>query len=40
MSDFDTVLERLVTDPSFKSALAADPTGTLAGYQLSEESRL
>src|SRR5204863_155935 len=35
MSDFDAVLERLVTDPAFKSALAADPATALAGYQLS-----
>ncbi len=35
MSDFDAVLERLVTDPAFKSALAADPAAALAGYRLS-----
>jgi hypothetical protein len=37
MSDFDAALERLVTDPAFKSALAADPTAALAGYQLSDD---
>jgi hypothetical protein len=37
MSDFDTVLERLVTDPGFPAALAADPATALAGYQLSAE---
>ncbi len=37
MSDFDAVLERLVTDPDFTSALAADPAATLAGYDLSED---
>ena len=34
MSDFDTVLERLVTDPGFARALAADPDAALAGYRL------
>jgi hypothetical protein len=34
MSDFDTVLERLVTDPAFADALAADPVAALAGYRL------
>ncbi len=34
MSDFDTVLERLVTDPAFARALAADPAAALAGYRL------
>lgn len=37
MSDFDTVLERLVTDPAFTSALAADPAAALSGYDLSED---
>jgi hypothetical protein len=37
MSDFDTVLERLLTDPAFKTALAADPAGALAGYRLSPD---
>jgi hypothetical protein len=37
MSDFDTVLERLVTDPSFAGALAADPAAALAGYRLSTD---
>jgi hypothetical protein len=39
MSDFDTVLERLLTDPPFKAALAADPAAALAGYRLSEDER-
>ncbi|MEQ4303390.1 hypothetical protein ABNF97_18720 [Plantactinospora sp. B6F1] len=34
MSDFDDVLERLVTDPAFAAALAADPVDALAGYRL------
>jgi hypothetical protein len=34
MSDFDEVLERLLTDPSFPARLAADPVGALAGYVL------
>jgi hypothetical protein len=34
MSDFDAVLERLVTDPPFAAALAADPASALAGYRL------
>jgi hypothetical protein len=34
MSDFDAVLERLLNEPSFASALAADPDATLSGYQL------
>jgi len=34
MSDFDAVLERLLNEPSFASALAADPEATLSGYQL------
>ncbi|MFG1602733.1 hypothetical protein [Actinoplanes sp. NPDC049265] len=34
MSDFDDVLERLLTDPSFAAALAADPDAALAGYRL------
>ena len=37
MSDFDTVLERLLSDPGFKAALAADPARALAGYQLSPD---
>jgi len=39
VTDFDTVLERLVSDPSFAAALSADPAGTLAGYQLSADER-
>jgi hypothetical protein len=34
MSDFDDVLERLLTDQSFAAALAADPGATLSGYRL------
>ncbi|MFY1668369.1 hypothetical protein ACN27G_00155 [Plantactinospora sp. WMMB334] len=34
MGDFDDVLERLVTDPAFAAALAADPVVALAGYRL------
>jgi hypothetical protein len=34
MSDFDAVLERLLNEPSFAVALAADAEGTLAGYRL------
>ncbi len=37
MSDFDDVLERLVGDPAFRDSLAADPGGTLSGYDLSAE---
>jgi hypothetical protein len=37
VSDFDTVLERLVSDPSFAAALAADPGRALAGYRLSAD---
>ncbi|GAA2515737.1 hypothetical protein [Pilimelia columellifera] len=36
MSDFDSVLERLVTDPGFAAALAANPTAALSGYQLDD----
>jgi hypothetical protein len=36
MSDFDAVLERLLTDPPFAAALAADPDVALAGYRLDE----
>ncbi|HZN75502.1 MAG TPA: hypothetical protein VFC00_28040 [Micromonosporaceae bacterium] len=34
MSDFDAVLERLLTDPSFAARLAADRSAALAGYRL------
>jgi hypothetical protein len=37
VSDFDTVLERLLTDPGFTAALAADPASALRGYRLSED---
>jgi len=36
MSDFDAVLERLLTDPSFAGTLAADPDRALRGYRLDE----
>src|SRR5690349_5956444 len=39
MSDFDRVLERLLDDPGFLAALAADPAGALRGYQLSDDER-
>jgi hypothetical protein len=34
MSDFDTVLERLLNEPSFAAALADDPDLALTGYRL------
>jgi hypothetical protein len=34
MSDFDAVLERLLSEPSFAAALAADPDTALSGYRL------
>ena len=34
MSDFDAVLERLLTDPSFQAQLAANADSALAGYKL------
>jgi len=37
MSDFDAVLELLLTDPSFQARLAADPAGALAGFDLDAE---
>ncbi|WP_203719073.1 hypothetical protein [Asanoa siamensis] len=37
MSDFDEVLERLVVDPAFASALAHDPGLALASYSLSDD---
>jgi hypothetical protein len=37
MSDFDLVLERLLTEPSFAAALADDPNVALAGYRLDED---
>jgi hypothetical protein len=37
MSEFDDVLERLLVDPAFRAALAADPAGALTGYRLSGE---
>ena len=39
MSDFEAVLERLLTDPSFQAALAHNPDAALAGYALDEEER-
>lgn len=37
MTDFDEVLERLVVDPAFASALASDPGLALASYSLSDD---
>jgi len=37
MSDFDAVLERLLNEPAFAAALAADPDATLSGYRLDAE---
>jgi hypothetical protein len=37
MTDFDEVLGRLVGDPAFASAPAADPGRALAGYRLSDD---
>jgi hypothetical protein len=39
MSDLDAVMERLLSDPTFQSALAKDPDAALAGYTLSAEDR-
>jgi hypothetical protein len=39
MTDFDDVLERLLTDPSFARTLAADPDTALRGYQLDTSER-
>ncbi len=39
MSDFDDVLERLLTDPVFQATLRANPEAALAGYQLDAEER-
>ncbi|WP_034213175.1 hypothetical protein [Actinoplanes subtropicus] len=37
MSDFDTVLERLLNEPSFAAVLAADPAAALSGYRLAAD---
>jgi hypothetical protein len=37
MSDFDAVLERLLAEPAFATALASDPAAALAGYRLSPD---
>ncbi|MEV8514058.1 hypothetical protein [Dactylosporangium sp. NPDC051484] len=37
MSDFDEVLERLLSDQAFKARLAADPAGALAEYRLTPD---
>jgi hypothetical protein len=37
MSDFDTVLERLLSDSGFRTVLAADPAAALRGYQLTAD---
>jgi len=39
MSDFDDVLERLLSDPDFKNALGRNADAALAGYQLTAEER-
>src|SRR2546427_11297638 len=39
MSDFDDVLERLLTDPSFQTALAANPDAARARYPLDADER-
>lgn len=39
MSDFDTVLERLLGDAGFQAALARDPAAALRGYHLSDDER-
>jgi hypothetical protein len=39
MSDFDEVLERLVSDPEFQAALRRDPVSALRGYQLAPDER-
>ncbi|WP_157241077.1 hypothetical protein [Catenuloplanes japonicus] len=37
MRSFDDALERLITDPAFAAALAADPDRALSGYALSPD---
>ncbi len=39
MSDFEKVMERLVTDKAFQAALAANPNSALAGYTLDKDER-
>ena len=39
MTDFDDVLERLLTDPVFQARLAANPEAALAGYRLDPSER-
>lgn len=39
MSDFDDVLERLLSDPVFQAALQANPEAALAGYRLEPDER-
>jgi hypothetical protein len=39
VSDFETVLERLLLDPAFRAALATDASGALAGYDLTDDER-
>ena len=39
MSDFDTVLERLLSDPSFASELSQDPDQALSGYRLGDDEK-
>jgi hypothetical protein len=37
MPGIDDVLERLITDPTFKAQLATDPRSALAGYELTAD---
>jgi hypothetical protein len=39
VSDFETLLERLLLDPAFKAAFAADPERALIGYALTDDER-
>jgi hypothetical protein len=39
MTDFDEVLERLLSDPSFQSQLASDPDAALRSYSLNPDER-
>src|SRR4029450_10756113 len=39
MSDFYEVLERLLADPEFQTALRRDPESALAGYHLAPDER-
>jgi hypothetical protein len=39
MSDLNAVMERLLTDPEYRQAFAADPVGAMAGYDLTVQER-